>query len=290
MHFDFEAYRGTAYFGKTIEVFRSSFNRNIIILLGVYIGIVIFYLIKGNKKERVIMVLYPVMLLIFLLNPWCAWFWNSTFNMYSRFFREFWLVPVIFTFAYFVADIYGRMSGKYVKYVYVGVITFITMLGWTTLKQDTGLLYTGNVPNTGMMKVDNIYKMPNEILDIAKILQESREGDSCYILCDENTYRDIHTYDGSIKVRCFKGGTYTQEQLGGAIEKQQYGSIIDIATSLGSSITLEPKILEKACSAKKIEYIVLPYEYPLYDIWLQIGDVVGTTDNYTVVKIGGKNE
>ncbi len=252
MHFDFERYVGIDFWLEMIRIFLSTFSPIIIIILLLYILLMIYFYLKGTDKEKIFFVWYPIVLIIVLLNPWMSWLWTKFFNMHVRFFREFWLLPVILTFSYF----FTKHFNKYKKTVFV-VIVMLTVLGAYTVVNDTRMLYVWKTENVGLMPVDNIWKVPDEIIELSDIIESKSEGDWVYALCDEDVYRDIHTYNARINVMCLSKDSY----------EYSYNDWIYIAETYGISCLIVPK---DACA---------------YNDFVKDSGYIGETNHYAVIML-----
>ena len=104
MHFNYSDYQGIEFFFKWWEVISNRFSPIEWLLVFSFIVISIYYLVYGNKKERVLLLSETVILTVMVLNPWSAIimrkFFGSAFDW--RVFRYYWLYPMYMQLAYFV--------------------------------------------------------------------------------------------------------------------------------------------------------------------------------------------
>ena len=72
MHFNYSDYQGIEFFFKWWEVISNRFSPIEWLLVFSFIVISIYYLVYGNKKERVLLLSETVILTVMVLNPWSA--------------------------------------------------------------------------------------------------------------------------------------------------------------------------------------------------------------------------
>lgn len=299
MHFDFEAYAGTPFFWECLNIFDSTFTNTIRIILVGYTLMLIYYLIRGTWKERTFFVFAPIILMVLVLNPWAAWQYVDKLSLHNRFFRFFWLLPVAILYMYFFINVVLKKFGKK-KQLAVGIVLGLGMVAavWN-LTNVTNCLYTGNDSNTGMLMVDNRYKVQDDVLIAADIIAADKQdaGEEVRVLYDYFTYIEIRTYDASVipvlqgnDIHTWRNIGVIQEQIDTAIAE---GDWLDLINMMFSGIVVDAKgyldvdtqILRTALQETNTEYVILPDNNGCYNQWLEAGVVIGYTPNYTVLRI-----
>lgn len=114
MHFNYSDYQGIEFFFKWWEVISNRFSPIEWLLVFSFIVISIYYLVYGNKKERILLLSETIILTVMVLNPWSAIimrkFFGSAFD--SRVFRYYWLYPMYMQLAYFVTELAFRRKRR----------------------------------------------------------------------------------------------------------------------------------------------------------------------------------
>ena len=72
MHFNYSDYQGIEFFFKWWEVISNRFSPIEWLLVFSFIVISIYYLVYGNKKERILLLSETIILTVMVLNPWSA--------------------------------------------------------------------------------------------------------------------------------------------------------------------------------------------------------------------------
>lgn len=198
MHFNYDDYPGTKFFWgwwKTISMTMSDVE---LVLVGLFVAVLIYYLIRGNKRERLMLLSISVIMAVLVLNPW------ATAKMYEilglmfgfRVFRYFWLYPIYMVLAYFATQMAYKAKGK----LRMLVIWVCLVCGATVGCEQ---LVDGHYSTLGGMEfkpVDNIYKVSADAVDIADMIEADKKdsGKEAYVLYERDLGMEIRTYDASI--------------------------------------------------------------------------------------------
>lgn len=126
----------------------------------------ILYLIvtrdKGQRLAGKIFLPQALMLLLTVFNPLFPMLLRSFFDVNNEYYRFFWIAPVVILIAYTLTQLVCC-----VKKLRIVAIIFAVLM----LIAGGSFLYKG-----GYIKAPNIYKMPTEIPEIAKMIHEDADG------------------------------------------------------------------------------------------------------------------
>lgn len=224
---------------------------------GLYIGIFfisILYLIsnmKHDNKERKIRAtlgIFSIIILILNLTPIWTSFLTNVLNENDTYWRVYWLLPIGISIAFMLTEIVSKSDSKKDKIIISIIIIFIIILSGN---------YMYNLEETERFsKVENYYKVPNNVLDIIN-----------HVSNDDNNYKKIAGNELFI--------IYTRQVDGNIIISE--GRELDSNYSEGSIVCLiEQNNLKNICDyciQNCCNYLVLdkgaefPKEYILsYDI------------------------
>lgn len=299
MHFDFQAYAGTPFFRECLHIYNTTFTNIIRVLLLGYVFLTIYYLIKGNCKERFFFVLAPVVLVIVALNPWAAWQYVDKLSMGTRYFRIFWLLPLVFAYVYFFVNVILKKFGKKKKMIVGLFLAAGVIVAAKTVVDTTEILYTGVNPKEKLTVVDNRYKVQDDVLIAADLIEEvaADPEKEKHVLYDYFTYIEIRTYNASIipvlqgnDIHAWSGVGISQENIDAAVAESDWMGLVNMMFSGAIAdprgyIELDTQILQKALLETNTEYIILPNGNAAYSKWLEVGTVIGYTPNYTVLRV-----
>lgn len=198
MHFNYDDYPGTKFFWgwwKTISMTMSDVE---LVFVGLFMTVLIYYLIRGNKRERLMLLSISVIMAVLVLNPWAtAKIYEILGLMFGfRVFRYFWLYPIYMVLAYFATQMAYKAKGK----LRMLVIWVCLVCGATV---GCGQLVDGHYSTLGGMEfkpVDNIYKVSADAVDIADMIEADKKdpGKEAYVLYERDLGMEIRTYDASI--------------------------------------------------------------------------------------------
>lgn len=225
---------------------------------GLYIGIFfisILYLIsnmrKENNKERkikLILGIYSIIVLIINLTPIWTSFLTSMLRENATYWRVYWLLPIGISIAFMFTEIISKKDSLKDR-----MIISIVIIGMIVL---SGKYMYNSEEMERFIKVENYYKVPNNVLDIIN-----------HVSADDNDYKKLAGTELFI--------IYTRQVDGNIILPEV--RILDCNYGDDSIVTLIKEKKLKAicdyCTNKKCNYLVVnndlefPKEYILgYDI------------------------
>ena len=152
-----------------------------------YIILLVFIAAKGSKEEKRSFLYPAAIMLLTVYNPIFPLIINRFFDVNKEYYRLFWIAPIVLLPSYMAAKETGagrRSRGaKCIMFVactliFVGMGTFV---------------YKGGYPMQ-----ENIYKVPNEVLEVADIIHRSASVKYPTSICDYNLHMELRQYDASI--------------------------------------------------------------------------------------------
>ncbi|MBR6403311.1 MAG: hypothetical protein IKS48_08000 [Eubacterium sp.] len=294
MHFDSSEYSGTDYFWKAMSVYIKTFTPAIKILLIGYTLLLLFILIKGNKKERLFFLVSLLILGIICLNPWMAWFLVEHFGFSLRYFRLFWVIPVSMGYTYFGIKIYkGFNSGWQRVLCYIFVLGLLGSSYYLVYqKSKTHDIYTGAVENTGLIPIPNIYRVEDDVIEACRLIEEDA-GDEHALkkaLYNRNVFLEIRTYDASILSMV----QYPNEipeivNFEQALKEENWeGALWDLFKGkLGgaSKELINPDTIRDVCINSGCEYIILSKNHKWRKKFCKNMTVLGEAGRFIIIKV-----
>lgn len=173
----------------------------------------IYLLFRGNRYSKIIAVGSPLFLTLFVFNPAIAPFVAQYLTSFPTYWRVFWLLPLTFVIAYSYTHFLNDTKIKTNK--------ICSMLVFTLLFLSTiALGRFAFSRNYGFSKHDNIYKIPEELVQVSKYSQERFNNDSLILAPEEIniTLRQISNSLVLFRSRDF----YMQDSLMTLGKKEEY--------------------------------------------------------------------
>ncbi len=244
--------------GESLEIIKNSLVAYIgsgwhIIL---YIFSIIYLIIKEkDKKKKVFLIYFQLIILFVILNPIFNKIVGKIFTS-RTYVRMFWCVPYGITISYMFVNLFYSIKNEVVnKIVLILSIIIICITG--------KLIYLdGN-----FIKVDNIYKLPDEHVLIAQLIGVDEE-EYKKALVPETMCAHIRQIEPSIKL------AYKREPTG--YENNKY------VIALNSGNTEE---ITKLASEEECNYIVMKKETVLWIDFTYFGfEKMNETENYVIYK------
>ena len=142
-----------------------------------------YILVKGSKEEKELFIPGTVVLLLTVYNPIAPVILDKVFDVSSEYYRLFWIAPVIVLVPFVAAKlIVGGKNGK--ERVFVAVFVIVT-----------GCLAGKFVYEEGFSKSENIYKIPDELIEIAEMIHEDSDEEYAKAFFEYEYNMEIRQYD-----------------------------------------------------------------------------------------------
>lgn len=292
MHFDPNGFPGTSLFWHILYTYWMSFSLTVKLVLGGYMIVVLYIMARGEKKAKYFFGASFFVLVLVCLNPWMCRYLVDKWGFFERYFRFFWLLPVSTGYAYVVTRLYDK-GGKKGKAILASTVVILFIVSCVQVVKMTGFgdVYTGAVPNTGMMPVANIYKVEDDIVEVSSIIEKD-SGDPCKFkktLYNRDVFIEMRTYDAALVPFINYGLVPANNNMETAIANNDYVAMVSIYFSGNSDGVSESNVssdnLKLAMDNTDIEYVILPNDNTYIDIWNATFTNLGSAGRYTVYKI-----
>ena len=292
MHFDPNGFPGNSLFWEMLKTYFEWMDQPVKIILIGFVLVMLYYCAKGSIKERCFYGIYFAVLVVICLNPWIARYLVDKWGFFTRYFRFFWLIPVSMGYSYFFVQMYKKCDEKKRVVLYV-IIAVLFIYSCYLLMKETKFsdIYTGDTqPNTGMIPVDNIYKVEDDLIEASYIIEKD-SGDSATLkktLYDRAVYIEMRTYDPAL-IPIVNYGDFPKYDATTAINNNDWFALMCIfytgqETGLDSSV-MNSELLTTAMSNVDCQYVMLYKDNPYYDIWTSSFQSLGDAGRFTILKI-----
>ncbi len=151
-----------------------------------YIAAVVYILIKGDKIEQKIFIPQAVILLVTVYNPFVPLILDKIFDVSSEYYRLFWIAPVVILVPYAASKMISEADTRNARIAASALIAAMFIVG-------------GNfVYAKGMEVAQNIYKMPDELIEISKMIHEDSDTEYSRAFFEYDYNMEIRQYDPKI--------------------------------------------------------------------------------------------
>ena len=292
MYFDHDQFPGNSLFWQVIFTYWTTFSLEVKVVLVVFVFVLLYICSKGNKKAKLFFVVGFFALIVVCINPWMCRYLTDNWKFAGRYFRNFWAFPVSMGYMYVALHIYER-TGKKEKLALV--IALLLLFGWSCrcLIKETGFgdVYTGDIPNTGMIPVSNIYKVEDDIVEVTKLIEDD-SGDP-YVdkktLYDHDVFIEIRTYDASVLPLINYGMVPSDKNMEESINNSDYLAIVSEYFSGNTDGVTETNVsadlLKTAMDNTDCQYVILRNDNYYFDYWKEAFTSLGSAGRYTVFKV-----
>ena len=292
MHFDPNSFPGNSLFWEILRTYFVWMDQPVRFILIGFILVTLYFCAKGNVKEKCFYGVYIIVLICICLNPWMARYLTDKWGFFERYFRFFWLIPVSMGYSYFLIRIYDKLGSKSRMVLYIAVAALF-ILSCRMLIQKTAFsdIYTGDIqPNKGMIPVDNIYKVEDDLIEASDIIEKD-SGDSLALkktLYDRVVFIEMRTYDPAL-IPMVNYGKFATYDATTAINNNDWYALMCIfytgqETELDESV-MNSELLTTAMNNLDCQYVMLYKNNQYYDIWTSSFPSIGDAGRYTILKI-----
>ena len=291
MHFDPNEHSGTEYFWTAMKLYLTTFNPVIIVMLIGYIGLLVYFAVKGDKKERTFYLVSLGVFLVVCYNPWVAWILVDKFGFATRYFRLFWIIPLAMGYSYFGIKLYDKIKSE--KKTVVAIVLTFGLLAFSYqqvyVKSKFPDIYTGATENNGLVPIPNIYRVEEDTMEACRIIEED-SGDPQAVkmaVYNRDVFIEIRTYDAAI-LPMFPYAVINPVNLKDAVEQENWNAALGdlFAVKFGGtkkSYVTSDRIYKIAMNSD-CEYIILPKDHKLYKKFTKKLPIIGEAGRYTVLK------
>lgn len=262
--------KGISYLSAVMSVYMDSCAYFLIYLAGL-----IYILIKGDEKEKEIFLPSGVVMFITIYNPIVPLLLNNFFDVNSEYYRLFWIAPVIVLCGYIVAKVTGDIKCTHEK---ITILVLICLIALTA----------GNfVYANGYNKIDNIYQMPNELIEISELIHADSPAEYPKAFLEYEYNMQMRQYDARMQLAIDREDylravreSFPQDMIEDD-EHPQYRML----AALVRGQYVDPEGFENALEATKTEYIVISKGNDQTELFENIDiKLIGETDNHEIYK------
>ena len=292
MHFDPKQFPGNSLFWQILFTYWENFTLEVKLVLGGYVFVLMYIVARGDKKAKVFFVLSFLTIVVTCLNPWMCRYLVDKWGFFERYFRFFWLIPVSMGYTYVAVRLYEKYKAKS-RVILCGVLVVLFVWSCVCVMKQTSFpdVYTGSIPNTGMIPVSNIYKVEDEVIEAAALI-ETDSGDPYadkLTLYNRDVFIEMRTYDASLIPMSSYGMVSSDRNMETAIAESDYISMICIYFSGNTDgvtdSNVSSELLKTAMDNTDCQYVILPNDNRYMDYWKGAFTELGVAGRYTVFKV-----
>ncbi len=240
-----------------------------------YLVALIFIAIFGTKREKQLFLPSGIFLILTVYNPIAPVILDRFFDVNSEYYRFFWIAPIIVIIPYvFTRLIIACKTGKTMVITTV-IICLICVLGGNFMYKN------------GVDIADNIYKMPDELIEISDIIHKDSTAKYPKVFLEYEYNMQMRQYDPTILLTIDRedylyavSTPYTEDMIYDA-DHPQYR----LLASLVRQQEVPGEAFLDGLERSKTEYVVINKANKRVT-FLKINGlkVVDETDNYIVFK------
>lgn len=261
---------GIGYLAQCLNLYMSGCAFLLLYVLGI-----MYILVKGDKEERQIFLPGAVLLILTVYNPVAPMILDKIFDVSSEYYRFFWIAPVVILVPFVVTKLIKNVTSHKEKVI---VITFLVIAA----------LFSGYfLYDTGINVADNVYKMPDELIEISEIIHndDDKEYSKAYFEYDYNM--EIRQYDPKMLLTIDReeylyavAYSYSDEMIND--ENTPTNAILALLTR-NQKVNSDTFI--NALENSKTEYVVLTKGHPQTGFVTKAGlSLIGETATHNIFK------
>ncbi len=148
---------------------------------------IIFIIWRGRKSEKRTFLYPSLVLLLTVFNPLLPVTIDRFFDVNKEYYRTLWIVPVVPLLAYLAVKFVTlpNRSSNYRNAVFLGFCCIFLGAG-TFVYAD------------GYIEQENIYKVPNDVIEVSELIHEHAMVKYPKAICDFRLHMELRQYDASI--------------------------------------------------------------------------------------------
>ncbi len=243
--------------------------------LCLYAAALVYICIRGSRREKEIFIPCSVFLILTVYNPLAPVVLDKFFDVNNEYYRFFWLLPVIVLVPYlFTMLILTAEKGS--DRLIVSLIILCLCLVSGRFVYSKGIDFS-----------TNIYKMPDELIEISKIIHADSDAGYPKAFLEYEYNMQMRQYDPKILLTIDRedylyavGNPYSDDMLADEAHPQYR-----LLALLVRMQPVEEEAFLDALETSKTEYVVLNRNNPKTSFLLIAGlKKVGETENHIVFK------
>jgi len=150
-------------YSEKVKTLFEYFNANDYVFFIIFALSIIYILItEKEKKLKLFFSIYSMIIMCIIFNPIAIMIFEKMIN-FSSIYRIYYMLPLCITIAYAVTNIISKIKSKKWKYAaLILIISFIVLVGESVYAWVT-------------QKVGTLYKLPDEVIQVATIIMNDAE-------------------------------------------------------------------------------------------------------------------
>ena len=241
-----------------------------------FFACIVVILFLRSKDLRIIFAWPAILFFVFIFNPLSIFVFEKLHIISTgRFYRFFWILPVVILSAFILTWICFKIKNKVAFVFALIVVSFF-------------LAFLGNYENTKNLyvKADNIYKIPNNIIEISEMIHEDYEGKTPVLYYNDWIMMYYRTYDPNVisfRARGENTSALPPEVLQQYIDSKYTKTILERIIIYNEKSLVAPQELKNY--VREIDYIVTEEFYENRGYYEEAGlEYLGTFDGYELYK------
>lgn len=261
---------GINYLSKCLGLYMGSCAYLMLYLCGV-----IYIYLKGSKEEKEIFVPGAVLMLVTVYNPLFPVVIDKFFDISGEYYRFFWLSPVVILVPFVISKIAFK-AVKSSEKLAVGIFTVAVVI------------LAGNfVYEAGVPWAQNVYKIPDELIEIDEIIQADSDAEYKKAFFEYEYNMEIRQYDPKMLL------TIDREEYIYAVNFSYSDEMINddevpnnrILAALVRNQDVDADSFAKALEMSKTEYVVITKGHLKTPLLEKAGlKLVGDTKTHCIYK------
>ena len=243
--------------------------------LMLYLVALIYICIAGTKKEREIFVPASVFLIVTVYNPVAPVVLDRFFDVNSEYYRFFWITPVVVLIPYLFTKLILTRKSKNKTIVVSVLLVIICVLSGR-------FLYSN-----GVTFAQNIYKMPNELMEISGIIHSDSGVEYPKALLEYEYNMQMRQYDPKMLLTIDRedymyavSNSYSDEMLNDEAHPQYR-----LLAAIVRNQNVDEQDFLNSLEQTKTEYVVLNKNSSRVDYLEKAGlKNIGETENHVVYR------
>ena len=243
--------------------------------LCLYAAALVYICLRGSRREKEIFIPCSVFLILTVYNPLAPVILDKFFDVNNEYYRFFWLLPVIVLVPYLFTRLIITATKGSDRIVISLLILCICLVSGKFVYSD------------GLKPAANIYKMPDELIEISRMIHEDCDAEYPKAFLEYEYNMQMRQYDPKILLTIDRedylyaaGNAYTDEMLSDEAHPQYR-----LLASLVRMQPVEEDAFLDSLEATKTEYVVLSKDNPRTSFLLIAGlKKVNETENHVIFK------
>lgn len=255
-----------------IKTLYKYFNGENYVFFAVFlISIVIIFTREKNKRIKDFFVGYTLVIFLVIWNPICIYLLNKFINIGSMY-RIYYMLPNILTIAYAMTKVV-EIESKVRKAIAVLAMCFVII--------NCGRLFYNELT---MIKVNNNFKLPDEDVEIARIIADDEQTDYKKALVPYGMSSHIRQIEPQIKMLYTRVVTNIKDANGNSMPQDSDDPANYRPVQILNSGNARD--IAEMCRKNKVNYVVMNKSTQLIESMENYGfELYKSTDNYNVYKL-----